>query len=303
MRTLVHMSMALAAACLVFLLPAASAATTDRVQVGRPGQNATPGFPLTLFVTVTTLPDHNAVGRFDAASRDWEGPDYRSSLRIAKSKLSWNVTFASPGSAAAMATRALALRWPLAESPQMRIPHLAGGRQVGSIPAVALLTKGPGDGNAQYESVVAFPLCRGVFAAAQFALLDPGFDFGTSPSDPVLVAGNVPARQWNHDSALAALGQVALEGHLPPGRVTARATGRSIRGTVRDCRGDPMAGVALRLLRGRAVVGRAKVAADGSYRVVAPGRGSYRVAVTLTVTGKGGSGTRADTRAAAVRVR
>lgn len=64
-----------------------------------------------------------------------------------------------------------------------------------------------------------------------------------------------------------------------------------------------MAGIEVRLLHGRRTLARARAAADGSYRLAAPGPGAYRVTVALTVTGKGGSGTRRDTRAVAVRVR
>jgi hypothetical protein len=305
MRTVVHARRALLLgllACTVFL-PAASAATADRVQVGRPGQNVTAGFALALFVAVATLPDYVAVGSFDGDSRRWEGPDYRARTLGAKATIDWQVTFDATGSAAAMATKALAQDWPVAERPQVGIPHLVLGREVGSIPAVALLTKAPGGNNAQFESVVAFPLCRGVFVAADFDLLNPTSEYAAAPSDPFLVKGSVPARQWNHDRALEALGQVALEGYLPIGRVTARAAGRSVTGAVRDCRGDPMAGIELRLLRGRAVVARARAAADGAYRLVARSPGTYRVTVTQTVTGKGGSGTRRDVRAAKVRIR
>jgi hypothetical protein len=304
MRTVVHARRALLLGLLagMVFLPAASAATTDRVQVGRPGQNVTAGFPLALFVAVTELPDYVAVGRFDGESRNWEGPDYRAGSLGSKSTLDWQVTFDDSASAAAMATEALAQDWPVAERPQVGIPHLSGGRNVGSIPAVALLTKAPGGNNAQFESVVAFPLCRGIFVAAEFSLLNPGSEYAGAPSNPFLVKG-VPARQWNHDRALEALGQVALEGYLPVGRVTARAAGRSVRGALRDCRGDPMAGAEVRLLRGRATVARARAAADGGYRLAAPRSGTYRVTASLTVTGKGGSGTRRDTRAVKVRIR
>lgn len=300
-RQLVLLALAVIGAWVVFL-PTASATPGDHVQVGRPGQNATAGFPLGLFTGVATLPGYRAVGRFDGESRNWEGPEYRAGTLGGTSTLDWQVTFDRPGSAAAMAAQALGLSWPVAEQPTVRIPHLVGTRNVGSIPALALLTKAPGDNNAQYESVIAFPLCRGLFVAAKFSLLSPGSEYATAPSDRFLVAG-APAKQWNHDRAIEALGQVTLEGHLPPGRVTARATGRSVTGTVRDCRGDPMAGIEVRLLRGRATAARARAAADGSYRLVARGPGTYRVTVGLTVTGKGGSGTRRDTRAVTVRVR
>ena len=112
----------------------------------------------------------------------------------------------------------------------MRIPHRVGPRSVGRGPAAAVLTKAPGDNNAQYESVLAFPLCRGLFATAKFSLLTPVAEYGGRPLRPVPRQGR-PDRQWNHDRALAALGQVALEGYLPPGRVTARAGGRTVTGS------------------------------------------------------------------------
>lgn len=295
--------LAVLAACLV-VLPAAWAATSDRVQVGQPGRNATEALPLALFITVTTLPEYSATGRFDGTSRTWKGPEFRSSAHRDRATLIWEVTFAASGSASRMASNALgSAAYPVAERPRVKIPHVVGKRSVGSLPAVALLTQAPGENNTQYESVVAFPLCRGVFAAAKFSLPDPGAVYGVSPSDPVLVAGTVPARQWNHDRALAALRQVVLQGHLPTGRVTARANGRSVTGVARDCMGHPMAGVQINLVRGSGTVARAKAAANGSYKLAAPGAGTYRVAVTQVVTGDGGSGTRSDARGATVRVR
>lgn len=298
-----HATVAAVVAC-VAALPAA-AATVDRVQVGKPGQNATEGFPLALFTTVGMLPGYRAVNHFDGHSRSWQGPEYRSAnLSGSKSTLDWSVTFDRVGSAAAMASKALASSspWPVVERPQIRIPHRVGRRTVGSIPATALLTKAPGQNSAQFRAVVAFPLCRGVFAAAYFSLTSPGSQYGTDPSDTYLVNG-VPALAWNHDHAVDALRQVALEGYLPPGRVTARAAGRSITGAVRDCRGDAMAGVAVRLLRGSATVARAKAAADGSYRLRAPGAGTYRVSVGVTVSGNASRGNRQDVRTATVSVR
>lgn len=62
--------------CLLFV-PAASGASKDRVQVGRPGQNATEGHPLALFVAVELLPEYQPSNRFDGDARSWEGPEYR----------------------------------------------------------------------------------------------------------------------------------------------------------------------------------------------------------------------------------
>lgn len=288
-------------ACLV-LSPAASAAGKDRVQVGRPGQNATEGHPVGLFVAVESLPGYRPSNPFDGDSRTWEGPAYRAAgLEARRATIDWQVTFAT-GPLAATVENALAQDWPVSERPAVRIPHLVGTRRVGSIPAVALLTEGPGTNNAQFESLVVFPLCRGVLAAVDLGLLNPSSVYAGGPSEPFLVADGVPARQWNHDRAVDALRQVTLEGHLPLGRLTARASGRSVRGTVRDCRGDPLAGIELRLSRGGATVARARAGTDGGYRLRAPGAGAYTVSVSQVVTGKGGSGTRRDSRSVSVRV-
>lgn len=293
----------LSLACI--LLPAAAgAATTDRVQVGRPGQNATAGFPLGLYTSVTVLPKYRALGRFDGESRNWQGPDYRARGGLGgKSTIDWVVTFVRGGSAAAAARGALGgASWPVAERPTVRVPRRIGGRVVGAIPATAMLTKAPGDNNAQYESVLGFPLCNGLFAAAKFSLANPGSIYAAGPDDPFLVDGT-PAKTWNHDRAVEALAQVTLDGHLPAGRVTARTAGRTVSGVVKDCRGDPMAGIDVRLLSGGATVAKTKAAVNGTYRLTAPRAGAYRVEVALTVTGKGGSGTRRDSRATAVTVR
>jgi hypothetical protein len=285
-------------------LPAAAAGEVDRVQVGKPGQNATEGFPLALYTTVELLPEYQAVNAFDGHSRGWEGPAYRSAKRNGgTSKLDWKVTFDRVDSADAMAAKALGgAPWPTVERPSADVPHLVGAREVGSIPAVALLTEAPGTNNAKYESVVAFPLCKGVFAAAKFSLTSPGAAYGADPNDLYMLNG-IPARQWNHDHALAGLEQVALVGFLPPGRVTARAAGRTVTGVVRDCRGDAMAGIRVRLLRGARTVAQGTAAANGSFRLRAPGPGVYRVSVGVPVSGNASKPNHVVTRAVAIRVR
>jgi hypothetical protein len=289
-------------ACTV-AVPLAAAVKPDRVLVGSPGQNATPGMPTTLFVSVSMLPDYRATNPFDGDSRMWEGPDWHVSDRTGKTTLDWQVTFDNGvGSAGAMATKALVQDWKVVARPAIQVPHVVRGRKVGTIRAVALLTEGPGDNNAQYESVLAFELCKRVFVAADFALLTPVADYAASPAEPYLVEGT-PSGDWNRARAVDALGTISLDGYLPAGRVTARAAGRTVTGTVRDCRNHSMPGIQVRLMRGNAVAARARAAANGSYRLTAPGPDDYRVVVTLAVTGKGGSGVVQDARSASVRVR
>jgi hypothetical protein len=217
-------------ACTLSVPLAAAAAKPDRVLVGKPGQNATPGMPTTLFVSVSMLPDYRATNHFDGDSRMWQGPDWQVSDRTGKTTLDWQVTFDSGvGSAGAMANKALVQNWKVVERPAVQVPHVVRGRKVGTIPAVALVTEGPGNNNAQYEAVLALGLCRGVFAAAQFALLAPVADYAASPAEPYTIKG-MPSGDWNRAHALDALGAVSLDGYLPLGRVTARAAGRSITG-------------------------------------------------------------------------
>jgi hypothetical protein len=53
------------------------------------------------------------------------------------------------------------------------VSHVVGDTRVAIIKGQWLLTKGPGDHNTQFESVLSFPLCRSVVTSAEFALLDP----------------------------------------------------------------------------------------------------------------------------------
>ena len=137
-RQLVLLALAVIGAWVVFL-PAASATPGDHVQVGRPEQNATAGFPLGLFTGVAMLPAYRAVGRFDGESRNWEGPESRAGTLGGTSTLDWQVTFDRPGSATAMAARALGgLSWPVAEQARF---------------ATAAATRWPGSTSASFEAV------------------------------------------------------------------------------------------------------------------------------------------------------
>jgi hypothetical protein len=261
-------------------LPAAAAPTVDRVQVGRPGQEVTVGFPRETFVSVTPLAGYRAVGAFDGDSRSWRGPAFGGG---GSATLDWRVRFLAAPSAAVAARRALGRDdWPVVGQARRRVPHRVGRVTVGSIPAASVLTAAPQENDARAESVVAFPLCHGLFVAATFSATSPAAELDAA-SGPISVRG-VPAARWNRERARDALGQVAVGGYLPVGRVTARSSGRTITGIVRDCRGHAMPGIGVRLLRRGATIARTRASADGSYRFVAPGPGSYRITVPLEVT-------------------
>jgi hypothetical protein len=281
----------IAAATLVVAIGSAAALAqdVDRVVVG--GSNTTRAFSRALFVTVTTLPDFRRTG-FDGNSGGWEGPvcDFSPNPRLSGPiSLTWSVGFDDDVRSAEQAAREqLTFEWTTIESEPIAIPHLVGGREVGTIPGFFLLTDSRGQ-TGYHESALGFPLGRGVYAAAEF--------WSRGNALECTVRGGAVA-SWHRDTARAALRQVRLEGNLPPSRVTARARARSVSGSVADGFGHPSAGVAVRLehrtgTRWRSVRS-GRTTAGGAYSLRARRAGLHRVVASLAG---------ASARSAAVRVR
>lgn len=267
----------------------AAAQDVDRVSVG--GSNTTRGFSPALFVTVTTLPDFHRTG-FDGNSGGWEGPvcDFASNPGLSGPiSLTWGVAFDDDVSSAEAAAREnLTFEWTTIESGPVAVPHLVGGREVGTIPGVFVLT----DARSQtgyHESGLGFPLGRGVYAAAAF--------WSRGNALECTVRG-IPVATWHRDTARNAVRQVRLEGNLPPARVTARIAAGRVRGSVTDSVGHPDVGVAVRLeqrtgTRWRTVrSGRTSV--GGVYSLRARRPGLHRVVATVAAV---------SARSAAIRVR
>jgi hypothetical protein len=268
---------------------AALAQEVDRVSVG--GSNTTRAFSPALFVTVTTLPDFRRTG-FDGNSGGWEGPvcDFAPNPRLSGPiSLSWSVGFDGDVRSAEGAARAqLTFEWTTIESGPIAIPHLVGGREVGTIPGFFVLTDSGGQ-TGYHESALGLPLGRGVYAAVEF--------WSRGNALECTVRG-VPVASWHRDTARAAVRQVRLEGNLPPSRVTARARGRALTGAVADSFGHPSAGAAVRLeqrvgTRWRSVRS-GRTSSTGAYSLRARRPGSHRVVASLAGV---------SARSAAVRVR
>jgi hypothetical protein len=256
---------------------AAGAQDVDRVSVG--GSNTTRGFSPALFVTVTTLPDFHRTG-FDGNSGGWEGPvcDFAPNPRLSGPiSLTWSVGFDDDVRSAEQAAReVLTFEWTTIESGPIPIPHLVGGRQVGTIPGFFVLTDAQSR-TGYHESALGFPLGRGVHAAVEF--------WSRGNALECTVRG-IPVANWHRDTARATIRQVRLEGNLPPARVTARArAGRRVTGSVADSYGHPDVGVAVRLEKragGRwRAVRSGRTSARGAYSLRTSGRGSYRTVATL----------------------
>ena len=275
MRDLLRL-IALTTLVAAFFVAAASAQETDRVRVG--GSNTTRGFSPGLFVTVTTLPDFRRTG-FDGNSGGWEGPvcDFAPNPGLSGPiTLTWAVGFdddvASPEAAA---REQLTFDWTTIESGAVAVPHLVGGREVGTIPAFFLLT----DARSQtgyHESGLGSSLGRGVYAAVAFWSRGNALECTVRSS---------PVAAWHRETARAALRQVRLEGNLPPARVVARVRGRTVAGSVADSLGHPGIGVAVQLEKrvGRRwrAVRSGRTGAGGAYALRTAGAGTYRVVATL----------------------
>jgi hypothetical protein len=264
---------------------AAFAGTVDRVQVGVGGRNATEGLSPALYVDVPVVAGY-VQSKFDGEQGDWQGPTYTASqsTTTGRTDLFFRADFENHvGSLDGSAQHALVHKdWTLDRKSPVKVPRLLAGRVVGAVGGELAVYAEPITGAARWETVLAIPLCRGVFGAVDFYADAPPQD--TSGTAGQYLVGTTPAKQWNHDHAVAAARGVKLDGPLPGTRVAAHAVGRRVTGKVSDCGGGlehlPV------MLQGQAGSGwstasRGLTGPGGAFRLVAPGGGSFRVSVTF----------------------
>jgi hypothetical protein len=261
-------------ACALIAVSTGSAQVTNRAQVGVQGRNETKGYSPGLYVVFVSPSDYRAGCCTDVDSGQWLGPRYQASGNASlggDSSIDWSAKFDPRStSASAAATAALVQKWPQVSQQSVRVPHVVRGTNVGSIDGTAIVTRSPAE-PAQFEAVLGFPLCRGLFVAAGFALLKPFTDTTGGVAGQYMVNGML-ASAWNRQQADASLQGVRLEGYLPAASLTARASGRVVTGVVRDCARHPMPGITV-----RAGGTRTTTRIDGSFRLVVSRRGSVLV--------------------------
>lgn len=264
---------------------AATGGSVERVQVGVSGRNATVGLSPALFVDVPVVAGYRQT-KFDGEQGDWQGPDYHATQKpgTGRTDLSFRTIFDNHvGSLAAMARKGLVhTTWTQAQATAARVPRLLGGRAVGSVGGELVLYDEPIDGSARWESVLALPLCHGVFGAVDFYADAPAQD--TSGTAGQYLVGSTPAKSWNHDHALAAARGVKLDGPLPGARVSAHAAGKVVAGQVGDC-GGGLQHVPLVLQHeaggGWSTARHGVSGAAGRFSLPASPAGSYRVVAVL----------------------
>jgi hypothetical protein len=258
------------------------AAHIDRVVVGEPGRNSTEGFSPALVVEV--MPESGYVSQgFDGDHANWVGPPYHSTANSklgGRASTSWSVYFDRGLSLGAAIKRHLIHGWAPFLGAAIAVPHVVGSTKVAAIKGKWLLTKAPEDLTAQFEGVLSFPLCHGVVASVEFDFLEPFSDDAGSGAEyrVYTTTGDKGATVWNKAAAELAPAHVALGGYLPAARVTARANGRHILGTVTDCSGAPMPGA-------RVATGAVTRTADATGHYVLPVTGPGKYVVTATAGG------------------
>ncbi len=276
-----------AGAAVLSLAGAAAAAVVDRVQVGVSGRNETKGLSAALYVDVPVVAGYRQ-SAFSGNNGTWQGPDYHAtqSSKSGRTVLSFRAVFHSGvGSLDGMASRSGVLvhtTWTRVQKTARQVPRLLGGRTVGTVAAELVLYEEPITGSARYESVLAIPLCHGVFGAVDFYAGAPSQDVSGSAGQ--YLVGTTQAKQWNHDHALAAPASVKLDGPLPGGSISAHAVGKAVAGATADC-GGGLRKVPLVLQRKSGAswvsAGHGISGSGGKFRLAAPGAGSYRVLVAL----------------------
>jgi hypothetical protein len=262
-----------AAACLIFGRVAAAAAI-ERI----PLQSLPAGVVLTL-----TSPSQYAAER----PGRWVGPEYWASGNREQrgwSVIDWGVSFrdraVEPESAAAAATPR---GWREQERAGIAVPHVVGGRMVGTIQSYFVLKHL----DAMHEAALAIPLSATAIAIVKFSLIAPERT-AVPPFGDYLVQGSIFASSWNRGQAFLALSGVRIDGRLPPSAVSIEPVRQrlAVRGSVVDVFKHAIVNARVVLERriGQAwrAVGSVRTNAQGAYTVRTGVPGRYRVSVRGT---------------------
>ena len=264
----------------------ALAAVEARVSVRGAEGNLTAHYSPSLMVYVRSPEEYRLGCCTDSNSGEWLGPRYQATGLAslgADATIDWSVGVTKEPDTRKAIIDNLTHDWPVVQEGTRDVEHLVGGRVAGTIPAVWVLTRSTfyGADDADYESAIAFQIC-GTAALAKFAMLKPSGDSagGSMGYGEFRINGQKPT-DWNRQQGLTTVQNVRLEGNLPTGRVAARASGRRVTGTVRDCNAHAVGGASVQLQRkvGRrwARVAGGATSATGAFSLRARSAGTHRV--------------------------
>jgi hypothetical protein len=262
----------------------AAANGIDRVPVRAAGPTA---FPPGLTLALASPPRYASGPRAPESGR-WIGPRYDSVSTPGlggNAAIDWSVALDTTSkSTDAAALAATTLGFPEDQRGGIAIPHVVGKTQVGTILGFYVLEVAWNTpDSARAEAALAFPLAKGVYATARFALLEP-------PSDDFRIEGGVSPTSWNRGQAFIAASGLRIEGNFLPTVVSIRAErgSRVLRGKVVDSFRHKVLGAQISLERRVGSswlrVGATRTGKNGTYAVTARARGRYRVTATVATT-------------------
>jgi hypothetical protein len=207
----------LAALTIAHLAPGAS---IERVRVERPGA----AIPNSVYLVIRSPEEYSRVA-LRGTSGSWVGPPYwlpeNPAIRNTAS-IDWEVGFDErPLNTERIALANLSRDWAEDQRAGVSVPHVVGGRVVGTIPGFFILQVERR--SAPAELVMALPVAPRLHAFLRFLLLRP-------ETDALFVKGSILASSWNRGQALLAMARVRLEGNLAPSLVSIRPRRKGVLG-------------------------------------------------------------------------
>jgi Carboxypeptidase regulatory-like domain len=247
----------------------------ERVRVDRPGA----AIPNGVYLLIRSPDEYSRVALRGAAG-SWVGPPYwlleDPAVRNTTS-IDWEVGFDERAfNTERIALANLSRDWAEDQRADVSVPHVIGGRTVGTIPGFFILQVERR--SAPAELVVALPVARRLHAYVRFLLLRP-------ETDAFHVKGSILASSWNRGQALLAMARLRLQGNLAPSLVSIRPRRKGVLGGfVVDMHKHAVVGIPV-VLQQRRGSGWRRLATTRTNRLggytfrVKPG--SYRVRATL----------------------
>jgi Carboxypeptidase regulatory-like domain len=270
---------------LALAAPAAAGAApvVDRVQVGGiRDEPATKRFSHALAVDVVAPPSYKrGGGGYDGKSGKWQGPEYRASVSpqffSGLTSITWGVRFVKGTNLKSLARKENG-DYPQGAAGKVKLRHVVVKRTVGKLKAYWVMDaeKSPG---ARADGALAIGLSKRAVAIVTFYALDPATEDAGQPGK--VTVNGTPAGAWNRKQVQKALKKVYIEGNLPPSKVKAKASGRSVKGELLDAFGDPVANAPVALKKGSSTVSTGLTNSRGRFALKASKAGRYRVSGKL----------------------
>lgn len=228
----------------------------------------------------------------------WKGPRWKKIALSSEGDSSLTVNVggdSSAGSAERAARKRLGsyvTSWTVVASRPIAVPHLVGGRKVGTFKGFFLILHNPDQGyEGWYKATIGVPLGKGYpVLAADFGTTDPSDDATTT------IEGKTPSA-WNRQVIEQALRGAAVDGNLAARTIQANVRltplepccGARISGRITDALGHPLVAVKVTLRKhGLAPCCAATTSATGAYVLNVPKRAGTG-AFVLSVAAAGGA--------------